>query len=53
MNRNCTVVIEQKEGGKIRQTIFSFDDYRVATAISNLLCNINEVRMMTSEYKEG
>lgn len=50
---NCTIVIEQKEGKKIKQNIFSFDDYRVATAISNLLLNINDMKFNYSEYQEG
>ena len=53
MDKNCTIVIEQKLGDKIKQSIFKFDDYRVATAIDNLLCNIEHVEHDFSEYKKG
>ena len=49
---NCTIIVEQKLGDTIKQSMFSFDDYRVATAISNLLCNINDVTINTTSYKE-
>ena len=48
---NCTIVIEQKEGARITQDLFAFDDYRVATAIANLLCNIEGVKSEHSSYK--
>ena len=48
---NCTIVIEQKEGVKIKQDLFSFDDYRVATSIANLLCNIEGVEFEHNTYK--
>ena len=48
---NCTIVIEQKTEGRIKQSLFSFDDYRVATAIANLLCNIEGVKSEHSSYK--
>ena len=47
---NCTILVEQKNGKKIKQKIFSFDDYRVATAIENLLCNIEYVSVNCCEY---
>ena len=50
---NCTIVIEQKMQGKIKQSLFSFDDYRVAIAIENLLCNMEHTKVKFSEYKEG
>ena len=50
---NCTIVIEQKMQGRIKQSLFSFDDYRVATAIENLLCNMEHTEVNFSEYKEG
>lgn len=54
---NCTIVIEQIEGTKCTQEVFSFDDYRVATAISNLLHNIENVKFGRDYYnveqKEG
>ena len=48
---NCTIVIEQKEGTKITQDLFAFDDYRVATAIANILCNIEGATHEHSKYK--
>ena len=50
---NCTIVIEQKAQGRIKQSLFSFDDFRVATAIENLLCNMEHTEVRFSEYKEG
>ena len=50
---NCTIVIEEKAQGRIKQSLFSFDDYRVATAIENILCNMEHTEVKFSEYKEG
>lgn len=50
---NCTVVVERKEGDTIKQTIFSFDDYRVAIAIENLLHEMRYVKSEYAKYKEG
>lgn len=50
---NCTVVIEQQMQGRIKHSMFSFDDYRVAIAIENLLCNMEHTKVSFSEYKEG
>ena len=51
--KNCTIIIEQKNAGEIRQSMFQFDDYRVATALENILCNVNDVSHKVSVYKEG
>ena len=54
---NCTIVIEQIEGTKCKQEVFSLDDYRIATAISNLLHNMEHVHSAIDHYdidqKEG
>ena len=39
--KNCTIVIEQRKNNKVNTSIFKFDDYRIATAIDNLLLNID------------
>lgn len=49
-NYNCVVVIEQKQGNIIDQYMFRFDDYRVATALNNLLCNVNNVEVNHDIY---
>lgn len=38
---NCSVVIKQVEGGKINTHTYKFDDYRVATALCNILGNLD------------
>ena len=40
---NCTIVVEQKDSNKITTAIYTLDDYRVATAICNLLDNVVNV----------
>lgn len=42
---NCTIVVEQTGhyDNVVTTAIYTFDDYRVATAIQNLLDNINNV----------
>ncbi len=42
---NCTITVEQQEGNYLRQNKYTFDDYRVARAVSNLLDNINNVKV--------
>lgn len=51
MNNNCQIVVKQKEGDKIKAYLFDFDDYRVATAINNLLCNIEDMNVFYHELK--
>ncbi len=51
MNTNCQIVVKQKDGKNIKAYLFEFDDYRVATAISNLLFNINNVNVVIHELK--
>ena len=41
---NCTLVVEQKDGDKITTAIYTFDDYRVARAIENIMDNVNYVK---------
>ena len=36
---NCTIIVKEGE----RKNVYSFDDYRVARAISNLLDNVKFV----------
>lgn len=40
---NCTIVVEQKDSNKITTAIYTLDDYRVATAICNILDNVENV----------
>ena len=42
---NCTIVISQKSD-KRKVDDFHFDDYRVATAISNIMHTVNYVRSL-------
>ena len=41
--QNCSIVITQTEKGKVKTEVFNFDDYRIATAIANLLHNMSFV----------
>lgn len=38
--KNCKITVEMCESGKIRQYCYIFDDYRVAQATANILCNL-------------
>lgn len=51
MIKNCQIVVKQKDGDNINAYLFDFDDYRVATAICNLLCNIENVNVFHHELK--
>lgn len=51
MNKNCQIVVKQKDGNNIKAVMFEFDDYRVATAINNLLCNIEHMNVFYHELK--
>lgn len=42
-NKNCTITIEQTSGEHGTTCIYRLDDYRVATAICNILDNVAEV----------
>ena len=42
-NKNCTITIEQKQGDHVTTCIYKLNDYRVATAICNILDNVAEV----------
>lgn len=42
---SCSIVVEQQEGNYLRQNKYTFDDYRVAQAVSNLLDNVNNVKV--------
>ena len=44
---NCSITITQKND-KQRSKFYQFDDYRVATAISNILDNIKEVDVLSN-----
>lgn len=48
---NCRIVVIQKDGDNDKEYLFDFDDYRVATAICNLLCNIENVNVNYHEFK--
>lgn len=37
---NCTIIVEQKDSNKITTAIYTLDDYRIATAICNILDNV-------------
>lgn len=41
---NCTIMIEQKKDKKIKLHGYETDDYRIATAIENLLHNMECVK---------
>lgn len=51
MDNNCEIIVYQKDGENIKEHKFDFDDYRVAIAICNLLCNIENVRTSYYELK--
>lgn len=40
---NCTIIVEQKDSYKMTTNIYTLDDYRVATAICNILDNVENV----------
>ena len=40
-NYNCSVVVKQVDTGKIYTNTYKFDDYRVATALCNILNNLD------------
>ena len=48
---NCEIVVKQKNGDSIDTMIFNLDDYRVATAIQNILCNVEHVDATCKSYK--
>lgn len=50
---NCTIMIEQKEGKKIKLHGYETDDYRIATAIENLLHNMECVKYTDFSNKEA
>lgn len=39
--KNCSVVITQRDDKKLTTYTFTFDDYRTATALINLLLNLD------------
>ena len=41
--KNCRIIIEQNEGDERNTNVYELDDYRVATAICNILDNVAEV----------
>ena len=49
---NCTIMIEQREGKKIKLHAYETDDYRIATAIENLLHNMECVTYNDLSNKE-
>ena len=50
---NCTIMIEQREGKKIQLHAYETDDYRIATAIENLLHNMECVTYYDLSNKEA
>ena len=40
--KNCRIIIEQNEGDERNTNIYELDDYRIATAICNILDNVAE-----------
>ncbi len=46
---NCKVIIEQ-QGKGVTHKEYEFDDFRVATAIANLLDNIRDVKVAARCY---
>lgn len=51
MKKNCQIVVKQKEGDNTTVHLFEFDDYRVATAVCNLLWNIINVNVSYYDLK--
>ena len=50
---NCTIMIEQRKGKKINLHSYETDDYRIATAIENLLHNMECVTYCDFSNKEA
>lgn len=60
---NCTVTITQRKGeGSFNTRVYEFNDYRIATAICNILDNVAEskdgfiphyIEKRTYEYKRN
>jgi hypothetical protein len=50
---NCTICIEQRESKNIKLHIYETDDYRIATAIENLLHNMECVTYNDLSHKEA
>lgn len=48
MAKNCSIQVDQKHGVYIASTLYEMEDYRVATAIENLLSNIRGVKIQHS-----
>ena len=44
--KNCVIAIEQRKGKSIHTRVYKLNDYRIATAICNILDNV-------AESKEG
>ena len=49
---NCEIVVKQKNGDGFDTMIFNLDDYRVATAIENILCNVEHVNVTCKPYNK-
>lgn len=44
--KNCVIAIEQRKGKSLHTRVYKLNDYRIATAICNILDNV-------AESKEG
>lgn len=52
MEKNCRIIIEQTEDDEGNTHIYEFNDYRVATAICNILDNIAEPAKFTKPFSD-
>lgn len=60
-DKNCVITIEQTSDDHVTTCIYKLDDYRVATAICNILDNVAEVdsdnipvmNYITKEYRKA
>lgn len=47
--KNCTILIEQSEGNKVKSSVYRTDDYRIATALCNILNNVGNMEIEHDE----
>lgn len=52
-NKNCQIRITRHESDTITDTVFMFDDYRVAIAVENLLHNMQDMSGKVNKIKVG
>lgn len=52
-NKNCQIRITRRESDGITDTVFEFDDYRIAVAVENILHNVNYMTGHVQYIKVG